>query len=438
MTGWIVALIVTLVGSTVVWAQRKRFQDRLERIAAELDELASGKKAALVHADHAEDRIEFGLSKVAQYVEDVRRVHSAEAGNLQTILGSMDEGVMVIDSRHVIRQVNASLMRILDLNAEPVNQTVLRALRDVHFEEVVSDTLSTGKPQNTEVSILAGKASRHLALTATRMEDAAGEHTVLLICHDVTRLKQLEDVRREFVANVSHELRTPLAIFQGYLETLLDNPTLPREELVGILEILKKHSTRLNALVEDLLIIARLESRKERLNIEMIEPRGLIEDIVADWKGRADKKNIKLTATCDVNAPEFEADAFRVEQIMNNLVENALKYTESGGAVSVRGSASPFGIEIRVDDSGIGITPQDLPHIFERFYRADKARSREQGGTGLGLSIVKHIVQLHGGSVHAESTYGKGTSIILRLPLTQPNGEAPVTGVEQLESGSGV
>lgn len=431
MTGWIVALIITIAGAIVIWRQRTQLRERLDQIAADLDELASGKKRTDAIGDPHEDGIKFGLNKIAQHIEEVRRVHSAEAGNLQTILSSMAEGVIIVDGRHVIRSVNPSLIRILDLRVDPVNQTVLRALRDVHFEEVVSDTLATGKPQSTEVSILAGKESRHLALTATPLQaPSGGENTVLLICHDVTRLKQLEDVRREFVANVSHELRTPLAIFQGYLENLLDNPTLPRAELVGILEILKKHSTRLNALVEDLLIIARLESRKEKLNIEMIEPRGLIEDIVADWKVRADKKEIKITAECDANAPDFEADAFRIEQVMNNLVENALKYTESGGSVWVRGSASPFGIEIRVEDSGIGITPQDLPHIFERFYRADKARSREQGGTGLGLSIVKHIAQLHGGSVHAESTYGKGTSIILRLPLTQPY-DAPAVDATQ-------
>jgi two-component system phosphate regulon sensor histidine kinase PhoR len=434
VTGWIVALFIAVVAIVVMRRQSVRFRKRLDRVAMDLEELGSGKKLSIGLGDHPEGAIELGLTKISQHIEEVRRVHSAEASNLQAILGSMAEGVMVIDSKHVIRQVNPSLIRILDLRGDPVNQTVLRVLRDVHFEEVVSDTLTTGVSQSTEVSIGGGKAPRHLALTATPMRDVSGESTVLLICHDVTRLKQLEDVRREFVANVSHELRTPLAIFQGYLENLLDNPSLPRAELIGVLEILKKHSTRLNALVEDLLIIARLESRKEKLNIEMIEPRGLIEDIVADWKGRAEKKEIKLTAECDPHAPEFEADAFRVEQVMNNLVENALKYTEPGGAVFVRGSASPFGIEIRVDDTGIGISPQDLPHIFERFYRADKARSREQGGTGLGLSIVKHIAQLHGGSVHAESTYGKGTSITFRLPLTQilegESGPQPGSDVE--------
>jgi two-component system phosphate regulon sensor histidine kinase PhoR len=439
VTGWIVALLIALVAAIVVWRQRVGFRNRIQEISADLDQLVHGDKPLARTFDEAEDGIATGLAKVSQHIEDVRRVHSAEAASLQAILASMAEGVMVIDSRHVIRIVNPSLVRILDLRSDPVNQTVLRALRDVHFEEVVSAALSTEKPQSTEVSIGAGKSPRHLALTATIMRDASGENTVLLICHDVTRLKQLEDVRRDFVANVSHELRTPLAIFQGYLENLLDNPTLPRAELVGILEILIKHSTRLNALVEDLLILARLESRKEKLNVELIEPRGLIEDVATDWRVRANKKGIELIAECAPDTPEFEADAFRIEQMMNNLVENALKYTEAGGSVVVRGSPSPFGIEIRVDDTGVGIIPQDLPHIFERFYRADKARNREQG-TGLGLSIVKHIAQLHSGSVHAESTYGKGTSIVLRLPLTQPydtpSGSQPGSEMEtEVDSG---
>lgn len=420
MTGWIVALCIGLVAAIIVYRQRLGYVRHLHKISEEIDRLAEGEQSTLSSLDHAEPGIEAGLVKVAQRIESVRRVHSAEAENLQTVLASMSEGVMVIDRGHAIRLVNPSLIRILDLRTSPVGQTVLRTLRDVHFEEVVAATFSSGKPQSTEVSIGGGKTPRHFALTASPMRDASGEDTVLLICHDITRLKLLEDVRREFVANVSHELRTPLAIFQGYLENLLDNPALPRAEMVGILEILRKHSTRLNALVEDLLILARLESRKEKLNLEPIEPCGLIEDMVADWKSRACKKDIELIAECDVNAPEFEADAFRIEQVINNLVENAIKYTECEGKVVVRASSSQFGIEIRVDDTGIGITPQDLPHIFERFYRADKARNREQGGTGLGLSIVKHIAQLHGGSVHAESVFGKGTSIILRLPLTQP------------------
>jgi two-component system, OmpR family, phosphate regulon sensor histidine kinase PhoR len=245
------------------------------------------------------------------------------------------------------------------------------------------------------------------------------------------RLKQLEEVRREFVANVSHELRTPLAIFQGYLETLIDNPEMPPDELSANLAVLKKHSKRLNLLVEDLLVLARLESRAERLRIEPVDPVALLTGIATDWKLRAAEKNIPLAVECANDAPEFEADVMRTEQVLNNLIDNAIKYTERGGTVSVRAAAAQGGIEFRVSDNGIGLTPDDLPHIFERFYRADKARSRELGGTGLGLSIVKHIVQLHGGKAGAESAYGRGTTIIVWLPLKQRPSTAQPRGAVQ-------
>lgn len=428
MIGWIVALVLTAVFAVVYSRQRKRSAQRLDRVRRWLDELIAERAPETRVVDPALHGIGERIDRAAKAVEKIHREHTDEATNLQTILSSMADGVMVIDSHHVIRRVNPSILRILDLRVEPVGQTVLRALRDVSFEELVVNTLRETATQSIEITVGPSKNQTHLALTATPMRDTSGETHILLICRDITRLKQLEDVRREFVANVSHELRTPLAIFQGYLENLLDYPDQPREDLIEVFEVLRKHSNRLNALVEDLLIIARLESRTEKLNLEMIDPVGLIRDTVADWKGLAAKKDITISTGEIDGAPEFEADALRIEQVLNNLVENAIKYTEAGGAIVVGASRCSTGVEIRVDDTGVGITPQDLPHVFERFYRVDKARSREQGGTGLGLSIVKHIAHLHGGTVHAESTYGRGTSIFLRLPLLQPppssNGEA--------------
>jgi two-component system phosphate regulon sensor histidine kinase PhoR len=230
-------------------------------------------------------------------------------------------------------------------------------------------------------------------------------------------LKQLEDVRREFVANVSHELRTPLSIFHGYLETILDSPDLPSEELLPILQVMRKHSLRLNALLEDLLILARLESRDECLHLERVDVPELVRDIVDDWELQSGQKKITIEIDCEPELPTMTADRLRMEQVLNNLIGNAIKYANQGGHVVVRVRRAGEALDLRVEDDGMGIPPADLPHIFERFYRADKARTREQGGTGLGLSIVKHIVQSHGGSVRAESTYGKGTSIILQLPL---------------------
>ena len=241
-----------------------------------------------------------------------------------------------------------------------------------------------------------------------------------MIFRDITRLRQLEDVRKEFVANVSHELRTPLSIFQGYVETLIDNPDLPPEDTRATLEIMRRHSHRLNALVEDLLILARLESRDDRLQLAPLDVEKFLRETVTDWSMRGAQKQITLTAEIAPGTPRISADVFRLEQVLGNLIENAIKYTNSGGRVTVRAAAVDSGIEIRVEDTGLGIPAADLPRIFERFYRADKGRSREHGGTGLGLSIVKHIVLAHGGTVRAASEHGKGTSIILTLPKNPP------------------
>lgn len=418
--GWIVAAVLAAVAFRLHHAARMRREQLVEQTRDLIEDLLQERPVAIAASPTEVQPLAVDLERVAAFIQRIRRDRSVEATNLQTILSTMQEGLMVIDRQHIIRLINPSFEKLLDQRTSPVGQTVLCALRKVDFEELVTAALNSHEPQHAEIAVGSGRQPTLLAMTATAMRNAQGEANVLLIGRDITRLKQLEDVRREFVANVSHELRTPLAIFQGYLETLLDHPSMPEKELVGILEVLKKHSTRLNLLVEDLLIIARLESRRERLNVEPIEPRSLIEDMVSDWTAIAAKKDIELRAETELGAPEFEADAFRIEQVMNNLVENAIKYTDAGGSVVVRALACEAGIEIRVEDTGIGLTPQDLPHIFERFYRADKSRAREQGGTGLGLSIVKHLAGLHGGTVHAESTYGKGTAIILRLPLLQP------------------
>jgi two-component system phosphate regulon sensor histidine kinase PhoR len=248
------------------------------------------------------------------------------------------------------------------------------------------------------------------------MLDETSQSGAVMIFRDISRLKRLEEVRREFVANVSHELRTPLSIFHGYLENLVDTPNMSREEQAEIFAIMDKHSQRLHALLEDLLILARLESRHDELRCEEIALPAFIQGVCEDWKAKMKKKQIRLSIDVPPNLPPLAADPMRLEQVFNNLLENALKYTEANGEIRILAAERTGGLELRVEDTGIGIPPADLPHIFERFYRADKARSREMGGTGLGLSIVKHIVQSHGGSVDAESKYGSGTAIILTWP----------------------
>ena len=366
-----------------------------------------GRFAALAHP----------LEKLAAAQARLRGEAEREEFNLRTILASMAEGVMVVDAQHVVRLANPSFIRLFEPKGDPLGQTVLQLLREPELEEMISAALTTGEPQTRDVAVNGGRPARYFAVHAVAMRDQAGAPGAVAIFRDITRLKQLEDVRREFVANVSHELRTPLSIFHGFLENLRDDPEMPRADQAEVFAILSKHSDRLNALLEDLLTLARLESREEKLQPEDIAVDAFLRDVAADWETKTAKKQLTLTLDVAAELPPLFADPLRLEQVLNNLLENAVKYTEPGGQIRVRAACAGEQLELRVEDTGLGIPPADLPHIFERFYRADKARTREQGGTGLGLSIVKHIAQTHRGSVTAESKYGVGTTIIVRLPV---------------------
>jgi two-component system phosphate regulon sensor histidine kinase PhoR len=231
-------------------------------------------------------------------------------------------------------------------------------------------------------------------------------------------LKQTDQIRRDFVANVSHELRTPLSIFRGNLETLLDEEQLSPEESRHIFTTMKRHSDRLNRLVEDLLALARLEAKETKLQLVPIDLGAFFQHVASDWTKRLAEKNLRIEMQVPADLPTLVADEFRLEQIAHNLLDNAVNYSRPGGRIMMCAEKRNEHLVLSVADEGAGIAPQDLPRIFERFYRADKARGRELGSTGLGLSIVKHIVQLHQGEVSAESQPGRGTTVYVRLPIT--------------------
>jgi two-component system phosphate regulon sensor histidine kinase PhoR len=420
--GWLVAFLVCgLWLGLWIW-QRRRFSSDWRRLDNLLAEVAEGRDPYRVEFHDARrfDPLAEAFERLAMRQREAREELRLEAVNLRTILRSMDDGVMVVDSQHVIRFVNPAFRELFAVRVEAVGETVLRILRGAEFEKIVNSVLQTGEGLERDVSTNGGRQQRHFAVSAVPLRDTQGRPGVVMIFRDISQLRKLEDVRKEFVANVSHELRTPLSIFQGYLETLIDSPNLSAADAHPMLLVMNKHSRRLNALVEDLLILARLESRDEQLQLAPLEVARFVRESVADWSLRSAEKKIALTAETAADLPAIEADAFRLEQVMSNLIDNAIKYTEPGGSVTVRALAADESVEIRVEDTGLGIAPADVPRIFERFYRADKARSREHGGTGLGLSIVKHIVLAHGGTVRAESKHGKGTVVILHLPLKPP------------------
>ena len=235
--------------------------------------------------------------------------------------------------------------------------------------------------------------------------------------HDITKQKMLESVRKDFVANVSHELRTPLSIIKGYIETLVDgHQTMPLGDRDRFLRTIHRHTDRLNSLLEDLLTLSRLESRSPGLRRDPTPLADLLTSAMDDMRARSTAGEHVLSLTVDPAVGLVPVDSIKIIQVCENLLDNALKYTPDGSRIDV--SARPLGseVEVCVRDNGPGIPEADIPHIFERFYRVDKGRSRDKGGTGLGLSIVKHIVQLHGGRVWVESELGKGTAFYFTLP----------------------
>ena len=359
----------------------------------------------------------------AKRVEELLREHVvlrnqrglAEA-NLEIILSSMQEGVLVLDKRRTVRLANPAAQKLFNLPPHYAGRPAIELLREPAVDDMVAVAVGKSEPSEADLSLSARKPPMVLTVRVAPMRDASGEPAALAMFRDIGHLKRLEEVRREFVANVSHELRTPLAIFQGYVEQLTDMPDMPRKEQAESFAVLERHSKRLTALVEDLLVLARMESKEDELSIEEIHLPDFTADIARDFALRAKKKGVTLRVEVPADIAPLHADPLRMQQVFTNLVDNALKFTPENGVVTLGAATSGGETVLWVSDSGQGILSSHLPHIFERFYRVDKGRSREVGGTGLGLSIVKHIARAHGGSVEAESSFGKGTTIRLRLP----------------------
>jgi two-component system phosphate regulon sensor histidine kinase PhoR len=415
---------------------RRKYWFPLWQLSQLTEQIAAGQspKSYFIDGPPLVEQITRALEGTGIRLEDFQRRQKEEDFNLNVLLANMVEGVMIVDHRHVVRLVNDELLNLFELKQSPIQRTVLESLRESRVELIIRETLLSGEIRRQEVTLESpapGTSARHFEVNAVPIRTKEGEvGGAVVVFHDITRIKQLEVIRSEFVANVSHELRTPLAIFSGYLETLTEHRDLPREEFERILEAMRRHSNRLNALVEDLLILTRLEAKRIEAEFTTIKIDAFFQQIVQDWEQRADSGDVTIEIMASENLPPLEVDVLRFEQVILNLLENSVAYSNPPRRVTLSAAHDVNGMELRVTDNGMGIPPGDLPHIFERFYRVDKGRSRVSGGTGLGLSIVKHIMQSHGGTVHAESELGKGTTIVLRLPLSQ--GELPGTATQTL------
>jgi len=405
------SIVVALVALPIVFVLARRLSgpiDAMQQMATrvaqgDFSQRAPERGGAELHALGA------ALNQMSTQLETRLRELNNEKAELGAILASMTEGVLVVDATGRIRLANRALCQQFQLGGEVIGKTVLEAFRHVALEKLVAER---GAGELTFLQ----PAECAFAVTAAALESSAG---TVVVFHDITRIKQLEHVRKDFVANVSHELRTPLSIIKGYVETLLDEQPPDGETSKQFLQTIEKHAQRLEALIGDLLSISELESQQARLNVGPVKLRKVVEGALEELRQRAKEKSMTINLEIAEELPLVRADAQRLHQVFINLLDNAIKYTQYGGRVTVSAKDNGCELQVCVADNGPGVAPEHLPRIFERFYRVDKARSRELGGTGLGLSIVKHIVQAHGGRVWAESELDKGSAFYFTLPQMQ-------------------
>ena len=351
---------------------------------------------------------------------------SDDRSQLLAMLTSMVEGVMVLDRRGRVLQINPALERMFDVTRmEARGHPCSDVFRHPQLDTLVSTVLT--KRINAEDEILLHPSGRRLHIEASVTDcDRENEACAILVFHDMTELRRLEIIRKDFVANVSHELRTPLTSIKGYIEALLDGAKDDPETNTKFLDIILKQSDRLNLILEDLLQLSKIESGQVQFRREPLHIQGVLERTLAMIKPLADKKGHRLVSFVEDNLPAVLGDEDRLIQVLSNLLDNAVKYTPENGTITV--AAHPVSddaeqpviataVELSVTDTGMGIPEMDRPRVFERFYRVDKARSRELGGTGLGLAIVRHIVEGLGGRVWVEANIPTGSRFVVRLPV---------------------
>jgi two-component system phosphate regulon sensor histidine kinase PhoR len=410
ISGYILLKIVTQpVGDLV---------DTLKRLTA-----GPFKKKAQVYSRDELSHLARAISELEIQLRNKIDEISKERDYLQTVLKGMAEGVLVVDERGRILLTNNALQQLLSLPSNVANRTPLEIIRNAELEEAIRKVIREGNSISFELNLPLplGKAFEVnvVGILPSPEEIESGDEGirgVIAVFHDITRLKELEKIRQDFVANVSHELRTPLTTIKGYVETLLDG-ALKEEVAFQFVQIIKKHSDRLTKIVEDLLALSKIETKGFYLNLEKISIHELIDDVINFVREAAEKKKISVTKKDVSPSLSALADRAYLEQVLVNLCDNAIKYGREGGGIALSAIEKVYGeVEFSVRDNGIGIPKEDLPRIFERFYRVDKGRSQDLGGTGLGLSIVKHLVQAHGGKVWAESQLEKGSTFYFTMP----------------------
>ena len=358
------------------------------------------------------------LNRLGENIQGKIGQISKELAESQAVLAGMEEEVLILDLKGRIQKMNEAMKAsALHLYPSDVGKHYLEVFREPDLNDLIQSTLQSKENQRRNIFLFGYPGKTFQVQTSLIHYPENGGKGVVLVFHDVTDWKQLERVRQEFVANVSHELRTPLTAVKGYVEALGDEGIEEGSQAHKFLQIIERHTERMDKIVSDLLLLSELDLKDRALQKEDVSIPALIQAAIESLRPTGEEKGQQLSAEVSGPLPSLQGDGPKLQQMIINLLQNAIAYTPEKGQITVGAKEVAGGVEVFVTDNGIGIPPEDLPRIFERFYRVDKGRSRELGGTGLGLAIVKQIVEAHGGSVRLESKLGQGSRFTVFLPV---------------------
>ena len=413
------AFTTAVVALAIGWLLARAAARPVEEIARAATRLAEGETATVLPASDVGEvaALAAAVGGLRRQLEERGRTIGRQGTQQEAVLGSMIEGVLAIDARQRILSLNRAAADLLGIASTGiVGRPIQEVVRNADLRRFALEAIDRGDQVEEDILLRAAR-DRILRVRGTPLRDPSGERGAVMVVEDITDIRHLENVRRDFVANVSHELKTPVASIKGFVETLLEGGVEDPADRRRFLEIVGRQADRLGMIIEDLLALSRIEEVEGVGDLPVEEARvaELVESVATECRPRALSRSIHLETECPaglvarVNSP-------LLEQALINLVDNAIKYSDPGGRVLVRATDSEGSVELSVRDEGAGIAAEHLPRLFERFYRVDKGRSRKLGGTGLGLSIVKHIVQAHRGSVSVDSAPGRGSTFRIVLP----------------------
>lgn len=418
----IALIVIILLGTRIT----NRYTKPIESATNVAIELAKGNYRARTYEDHIDETgmLSASINILARNLQELMKSKESQQDRLTTLIENMGSGLILIDSRGYINLINRPYKEIFGVDpAEYLFKLYYEVIEHAEIRQMVEEIFMTEQKVRKQVVLPLEIERRHFEVYGVPI---IGTNNVwkgiLLVFHDISELKKLEQMRKDFVANVSHELKTPITSIKGFSETLLDGAMKDQNTLKAFLEIILKESDRLQTLIQELLDLSKIEQHGFKLTVGQVDIMKEIAHVLEILKGKAAEKQISLELSGNtLEQLWIEGDPDRLKQVFINLVSNAITYSPNSGTVSISVKDCGDKVSIMVEDSGIGIDKQEIPRIFERFYRVDKARSRNSGGTGLGLAIVKHIVEVHKGQIEVTSTIGKGTTFTINLFKTFPH-----------------